>query len=197
MPYLNFNETTTIYRSDHTHLFIDPVQKIWSLISVTKPSAPLFNLSPMENVKTRTAKFVESFDGIRMKRILAYIVDVVCIFFLGVAATTVAAILGIVSFGLLTPFLALALALVPLAYHTLTIGSSWNATVGMRIFDLEVRLKSSEQPDYMAALIHAAIFYFTMAVTSSLILLVSLFNARGRLLHDYITDCTVYSKQAS
>ncbi|MEH6402707.1 MAG: RDD family protein [Sneathiella sp.] len=164
---------------------------------MTKSNNPLFKLSSMENVKTSSKAFVESFDGIRMKRILAYIVDVVCIFFLGIAATTIAAILGIVSFGLLTPFLALALALVPLAYHTLTVGSHWNATVGMRIFDLEVRLKSSEHPDYIAALIHAAIFYFTMAVTSSLILLVSLFNSRGRLLHDYITECTIYSKQDS
>ncbi|MBL4739927.1 MAG: RDD family protein [Sneathiella sp.] len=159
---------------------------------MTKSSDPLFNLSSMENVKIQS----ENFNGIRMKRILAYIVDVVCIFFLGIAAATVAAILGIVSFGLLTPLLAFALALVPLAYHTITIGSHWNATVGMRLFDLEVRLKSSQHPDYMAALLHAAIFYLTMAITSSLILLVSVFNSRGRLLHDYLIDCTVYSKTA-
>lgn len=161
---------------------------------MTKSSNPIFKLSPMDNDKTPSDDYIENFDGIRMKRVLAYIVDVVCIFFLGVAASTVAALLGVISFGLLSPLLVLALALVPLAYHTLTIGSHWNATVGMRLFDLEVRLNTSEHPDYIAALIHATIFYFTMAFTSFLILLVSIFNPRGRLLHDYLTNCTVYSK---
>ena len=46
-------------------------------------------------------------------------------------------------------------------------------------------------PDYLIAFIHAAIFYLSVAATSSLILLVSLFNPRGRCLHDFVIDVVI------
>lgn len=134
---------------------------------------------------------LEDFSGIRMRRVIAYAIDVVCIFFIGIAATFIATVMGIVTLGLLSPILAVALALIPLAYHTLTIGSHWNATFGMRVMELEVYIHDDAEPDYLTALIHSGLFYATMTLTSSLILLVSLFNPRGRLLHDYLTNSGV------
>lgn len=130
----------------------------------------------------------DDFDAIRFRRLIAYAIDVVCIFFISIIAAVVATLMGIVTLGLLSPVLAVGLMLVPLAYHTLTIGSAMNATVGMRFMGLEVYLYSGDKPDYLTALIHSGLFYFTVALTSSLILLVSLFNPRGRLLHDYLTN---------
>ncbi len=160
---------------------------------MTKNSETLIELSSLSSEKERTtfSDHADDYDGIRIKRMFAYAVDVVCIFVIGAAASAVAVLMGILTFGLLTPILALALAMVPLAYHTLTIGSPWHATIGMRLFDIEVVLKNGEYPDYVTSFLHAGIFYFTMALTSSLILLVSLFNPQGRLLHDYLTNSVV------
>lgn len=164
---------------------------------MTKNSETLIELSSLEGLSKRSSEADRpgDYDGIRMKRILAYTVDIVCIFGIGVVASTVAALMGIITFGLLTPLLALALALIPLAYHTVTIGSQWHATLGMRLFDIEVCLKNGDYPDYATAFIHSAIFYFTVAITSSFILLVSLFNSKGSLLHDYLTSSLVRQRK--
>jgi len=155
-----------------------------------EPAIHLAPLGDSDSYDANTGRF-EAFDGIRSRRFIAYMIDVICIFFISILATIGAILLGIVTLGLLSPILALGLMLVPLAYHTLTIGSHWNATFGMRLMGLEVYLYSGEEPDYLIALAHSTLFYFTMALTSSLILLVSLFNPRGRLLHDYLTNSGV------
>jgi uncharacterized RDD family membrane protein YckC len=162
---------------------------------LSKNTGPIIDLS-MNSDSHATKGSQKSFDysGVRINRILAYIVDVVVIFFIGIAASTVAAILGIVTLGMLSPLLAMLLAAIPLAYHTMTIGSSWNATLGMRLFNLEVSLADGRSLDYFTAFIHSALFYFTMAITSALILLVSLFNSEGKLLHDYLTHSSVHNK---
>ena len=134
---------------------------------------------------------LDSFDSIRTKRLIAYAIDIVCIFCISIVATLIATIMGIVSLGLLSPLLAVGLALIPLAYHTLTIGSEWNATVGMRVMGIEVYLYSGEKPDYLTAFIHSGLFYVSLAMTSTLILLVSLLNTKGRLVHDYLTSSGV------
>ncbi|WP_025899786.1 RDD family protein [Sneathiella glossodoripedis] len=139
----------------------------------------------------------DDFDGIRIKRLVAYAIDVVCIACLGFIATIIATLMGIVTFGLLSPILAVGLALVPIAYHTITIGSEWNATIGMRVMGIEVYLYSGEKPDYLTAFIHSGLFYASLALTSSLILLVSLFNDKGRLLHDYLTNSGVRRVRSS
>ncbi len=164
---------------------------------MTKNGETLINLSSLEEMKGQSTStdHPEDYDGIRLKRMFAYIVDVVCIFIIGVIASTIAALIGIITFGLLSPILVICLATIPLAYHTLTIGSEWHATLGMKLFDIEVCLKDGEYPDYVTAFFHSGIFYLTMAITSSLILILSLFNARGSLLHDYLTNSVVRLKR--
>lgn len=164
---------------------------------MTKNGETLINLSSLEGMKGQSAStdHSQNYEGIRLKRMMAYIVDVVCIFIIGVIASTVAALIGIITFGLLSPILVICLAAIPLAYHTLTIGSEWHATLGMKLFDIEVCLKNGDYPDYMTAFLHSGIFYLTMAITSSLILILSLFNSRGSLLHDYLTNSVVRLKR--
>ncbi len=162
---------------------------------MAKTTDPMVRLSLKEQDEQSFGfEYPLDFSSIRTKRILAYMVDVVCIFFVGIAAGMAASLLGIITLGLLSPLLAVILACVPLAYHTLTIGSSWNATVGMRMFGIEVSLANGNRPDYMTAFIHAALFYFTMALTSMLVLIVSVFNSEGKLLHDYLTHSIVHNR---
>jgi uncharacterized RDD family membrane protein YckC len=56
----------------------------------------------------------------------------------------------------------------------------------MRVFDLELRPVSGERPSFLQALIQTVLFYVTVGMTCSLILLVALFNRRRRTLHDFL-----------
>ncbi|MEH6526882.1 MAG: RDD family protein [Sneathiella sp.] len=163
-------------------------------------NGPLIELGSLENTEdtnnARQTSYAKSFnlddyESIRLRRIFAYFIDVVCIAIVTIIAIFVSTILGIISFGILTPLLVIVLALVPLAYHTFLVGSDWNATIGMRFMNIRMELDNGGNPDYMVAFLQAALFYFSVAVTSSLILLVSLFNPRGRCLHDYVTSTVI------
>ncbi|MDF2366504.1 RDD family protein [Sneathiella sp.] len=159
-------------------------------------NGPLIELSALEEKgrQGRTASNTfnpDDYESIRLRRIFAYAIDVVCIAVISVIATFAATLIGVISFGVLTPLLVLILAAIPLGYHTLLVGGPWNATFGMRFMNVRMERINGDAPDYLIALIHAALFYFTVAATSSLILLVSLFNPRGRMLHDYLVDTVI------
>ncbi|MZR31072.1 RDD family protein [Sneathiella litorea] len=159
-------------------------------------NGPLIDLSPIEgnDQKRRPASDIfnpDDYESIRLRRIFAYAIDVLCIAVISVAAAFAATLIGVITLGVLTPLLVLILAAIPLIYHTLLVGGPGNATIGMRFMNIRMERMDGGAPDYLVALIHAAIFYFTLAATSSLILLVSLFNPRGRLLQDYLVNTVI------
>jgi uncharacterized RDD family membrane protein YckC len=131
------------------------------------------------------------FDGIRSRRVLGYLVDLILIGLLSVAVWFALVFAGVVTLGLLLPLLPVGMALVPLAYHTLQVGGPRSATIGMRLFGVEVRNWTGTRPDLLQAFLMTALFLTTIALTGSLILLVSLFNGRGRTLHDYLSGTVV------
>lgn len=153
------------------------------------------NLPSLEISDAAEAPWADPFDpavrpevhqGVTLRRVVAYLVDLTII---AVATAFVALafmVLGVLSFGVLTPLLSFLLLIVPLAYHTLLIGGPGSATVGMRLFGIEVRRMDGGRPGYPLAAIQTIVFYTTVALTSWLILLVALFNAHGRTLHDYL-----------
>ncbi len=131
------------------------------------------------------------FEGIVLRRVAAYIVDLILLGVIWWALAAAASILGLITFGLTVPLTALALALVPLAYHTLTIGGPWSATPGMRLLGLQVRTLQGQRPDYGRAAIQTVVFYVTVGATSWLVLLLAFFNDRGRTLHDFLSGLVV------
>lgn len=130
------------------------------------------------------------YDGVAWRRVVAYGLDLMVLAVLGVCAWFVVGLIGILSFGLLTPLGAIVLAALPFAYHTLFLGAR-AATPGMRALDLEVRSWDGPRPDYLQALAATVLFYATIALTAWLILAVALFNDRRRTLHDYIAGTLV------
>lgn len=132
------------------------------------------------------ATLPELYRGVMLRRVVAYLVDLVIIAIVTTFAATVFAVLGVLSFGLLSPLLALLLLVVPLSYHTILIGGPSTATLGMRLFGIEVRRIDGSPPGYPLAALQTILFYTTVALTSWLILLVAMFNAQGRTLHDYL-----------
>lgn len=132
----------------------------------------------------------EHFHGLARRRVLAYLADLAVLWLIGVAIWGVFAILIAGSLGLLFPVVMPLYALVPLiplAYHTLLIGGRRSSTIGMRLFDIEMRSWTGERPQYLQAFIGAALFYLTVALTAGIILLVGVFNRRRRLAHDLLS----------
>jgi uncharacterized RDD family membrane protein YckC len=139
----------------------------------------------------------EYFRGVTMRRVLAYVIDGLVVLVLAIAVWVATGLLTVLSFGLLAPLQALAVALVPLAYHSLLIAAPGSATLGMRLFGLKVRSIATDQdarggrPTVLQAIIQVVTFYGSIAATGSLILIVALFNARRRTLHDWLAGTIV------
>jgi uncharacterized RDD family membrane protein YckC len=133
----------------------------------------------------------ELYDGLLWRRVFAYLFDCVVMGLLILAGWGGLFVLGVLSFGLLLPLVPLLVGLIPVAYHALQVGGHHHATFGMRVFDLEVKTWTGGQPDVWQGFLMAALFYATLAVTCSLILLVAVFNDRRRTLHDYLAGVVV------
>jgi uncharacterized RDD family membrane protein YckC len=128
--------------------------------------------------------------GILARRVFAYWADLFCIALLVTLAWLVLWLLAIASLGLLSPLLLL-LGLIPVLYHTLSIGGPHSATPGMRLTGVEVRSWTGERPSYLQAFVQTILFYVTVYPTWSLVLLVALFNERRRTLHDILAGTLV------
>ena len=135
--------------------------------------------------------FPELYEGVLWRRMLAYFVDLLCIGALGVGVWLVFAVLWLLSLGLLGPLLWFLFGLLPLTYHTLLLSGRHSATLGMRCFDLELRSVSGARPGFWQALAHTAVFYATIAMTCSLVLLVAFFTRRHRTLHDFLAGAVM------
>lgn len=134
----------------------------------------------------------EAYEGLLTRRILAYGVDLLVLAALAVVVWLVLGVAGVLTFGLLFPVQALALAILPFAYHTLLIAGEGSATLGMRLMGLRVHsILDGGRPHLAQAAINVLVFYGSLALTGSLILLVALFNTRGRTLHDYLAGTIV------
>jgi uncharacterized RDD family membrane protein YckC len=135
--------------------------------------------------------FPELYEGVVWRRVLAYLLDLVFIAFIAAAIGVVFVVLTLLSLGLLAPMLWFLWGLVPLAYHTLLLSGPHSATFGMRCFDVELRSVTSERPSFVQALLQTALFYITVSLTCSLILLAVLFNRRRRTVHDFLAGTLV------
>lgn len=134
--------------------------------------------------------------GVRTRRIFGYLIDLMVIGIVAVLAWSAAGFLGLVTFGLAWPILAFAASLVPLAYYTLTIAGPTSGTLGMWLFDVEVRSWTGKRPDFVQALVMTVVYMFTVWPTGLLILLVSLFDRRSRTLHDMLSATVVVRRSA-
>ncbi len=133
------------------------------------------------------------YSGIVVKRIAAFLIDafLIALLMLGWSALTV--VLAIGSLGLLSPLIAVYV-LVPLLYDTLLVGGPRSATPGMRVMHIEVRRWDGARPDLLQSALQSLMFYGTVGMTSTLILLVALFNPRRRCLHDYLAGTVTVNR---
>jgi len=128
----------------------------------------------------------ELYEGIRIRRSFAFLIDVAVVFFLMVLAYVVIGVVGIFTLGLLWFLLPAVWPVVAILYSVLTLGGANSATPGMRFMGIEMRTVRGERMYYGLALLHVLGFWFSVAILTPLILIVALFTERKQLLHDLI-----------
>lgn len=165
---------------------------------MSQPSTPIVVLPPQTAPDWANPwSHPELFQGVTLKRIMAYLVDLTLVTVLVALVWFASGVLVMLSLGLLLPVQALLVAAVPFAYHILTIAGPRSATLGMRLMGLRVRrmeplpFDGDGRPTLVQAMILTVTFYGSVAMTGSLVLLVVLFNARRRALHDWLAGTVV------
>jgi len=128
----------------------------------------------------------ERYEGVRTRRIFAFLIDAATILFLMLAASLVIAVLGIFTLGLGWLLFPAVWPVVAIVYTVLTLGGPRSATPGMRFMGIEIRTVGGERMNHGLALLHAVLFWFSITILTPLILFVALFTERKQLLHDLI-----------
>lgn len=136
------------------------------------------------------------FAGVRSRRVFGHLVDLTIVFIILAVVWVGMLAAGIVTLGLAWALMGPVMAAVPVLYYTLTIGGQRSSTLGMRMLDVQVRSWSGERPGYLQAFLMTVIFLLTVWPTALLILLVSLFDRRGRTLHDILSATIVVRSSA-
>jgi len=136
----------------------------------------------------------EYFQGVLARRFMAFILDVIIILVPIILLTLFIALFGLVTLGIgwLLFFLLTPIAVIWAIFYTgATLGSPQSATIGMRTMGLEMRTWYGSPMYFLLGAVHVIFFWALMTALTPLILLVGLFNRRGRLLHDFLTGTVV------
>jgi uncharacterized RDD family membrane protein YckC len=129
--------------------------------------------------------------GVRTRRMIALLLDLVLVSIFSFAAWIGLAVL---TFGLSIMILPPLFPLVAFFYNGLTISSWRMATPGMQTMDLEMRLTDGQRTPFLNAAAHAVLFYISSLFPP--VFLVSLFNDSKRCLHDIFAGVIVTRRPA-
>lgn len=141
----------------------------------------------------------ELFRGVLTRRLLAFLIDLLVLSVPVVLATIFIAVFGVVTLGLgwgLFWLLSPASVVWAVVYYGLSLGGPHSATPGMRVMDLQMRTWYGASGYFILGAAHAVLFWVSVSMLTPFVLLVGLFNARRRLLHDVILGTVVVNKSA-
>jgi len=136
----------------------------------------------------------ELFEGVLARRVVAFIIDVIIIAVPVVVAAVFIFVFGLVTFGLgwaLYWLLSPASVVWALFYYGMTLGSPASATLGMRAMEIEMRTWYGAPAYFVLGAVHAIVYWITVSVLTPLVLVVGFFNARKRLLHDFVVGVVI------
>lgn len=132
-----------------------------------------------------------TYDGVRTKRIFAFILDYIIVALLLIPFAILVALLGLLTFGLGWMLFAVLGPAVAILYVWNTLGGPNQATVGMRAMGIRLDRLDGQPVDGMLAVVHSVLFWAGNVVLTPLVLLVSLFADRKRTLHDLLLGTVV------
>jgi len=132
-----------------------------------------------------------AYRGVRTRRIAAFIVDYALVILLCIPVSILIFFVGVFTLGLGFVLYSILFALVALPYVAFTMGGPSQATPGMRLMNVRIARLDGRPVDGMLAMVHAVLFWAGNVILSPLVLLVSLFSARKRLLQDFLLGTVV------
>jgi uncharacterized RDD family membrane protein YckC len=141
----------------------------------------------------------ELFEGVLARRVVAFIIDVVIIAIPLILGWMFIFVFGLITFGLgwaLFWLMSPGSVIWALVYYGVTLGGPASATVGMRAMEIEMRTWYGAPAYFVLGAVHAIVFWITVSVLTPFILIIGLFNDRGRLLHDILVG-TVFINNAT
>ncbi len=134
---------------------------------------------------------VRAYDGVRTRRVFAFLLDYLIVGLLSIPFAILIALLGLLTFGLGWALFGILVPAVALIYVWSTLGSRNQATVGMRMMGIRLDRLDGRPVDGLLAVVHSVLFWAGNVVLTPLILLVSLFADRKRTLHDLLLGTVV------
>ncbi|MBO6539218.1 MAG: RDD family protein [Rhizobiaceae bacterium] len=134
---------------------------------------------------------VRLYDGVRTRRIFAFLLDYVLVALLMIPFGIVVALLGVVTLGLGWLLFGILFPLVAIIYIWMTLGGPEQATVGMRMMGIRLERLDGRPVDGMLAVVHSVLFWAANAILTPLVLLATLFTDRKRTLHDLLLGTVV------
>jgi len=134
---------------------------------------------------------VRVYDGVRTRRIFAFLIDYLIVGLLMIPFAILVALLGVLTLGLGWMLFGILFPAVALIYIWNTLGGPNQATVGMRMMELRLERLDGRPVDGMLAVVHSVLFWAANAILTPLVLLVTLFTDRKRTLHDLLLGTVV------
>jgi uncharacterized RDD family membrane protein YckC len=134
---------------------------------------------------------VRTYDGVRTRRVLAFIVDYVLVALLCVPFAVLVFLLGILTLGLGWLLFGALFPTVALIYVWFTLGGPAQATVGMNMMGIRLERLDGRPVDGMLAIVHTVLFWAANVILTPLILLLTLVLNRKRTLHDLLLGTVV------
>ena len=151
--------------------------------------------------ETPTLRPMFSLEGIRTRRLFAFAVDFTAILGMFFIAFIVILIFAIPTFGFTFTAIPWLMPCIALLYNGLTVSGPYNATYGMRMFDIKITKLDCSAPDFFEAAAHAALFYlpglailFPVGFLTLIIYLPTFIEPQKRMLHDLVLGLIVSRK---
>ena len=154
------------------------------------PLVPIFPFMNQGNAMTDNlpdpSTAPELFEGVLLRRAVAWVIDCVIIGLITIVALIVGTIIGVVTLGLGLLALPIIIPLAILGYYAATLGSPMRATVGMRVMDIVLTPVRGRPLNGWSILIHPLLFWVTVWISWPFSILFALFTPRQQMLHDLV-----------
>lgn len=128
----------------------------------------------------------ELFEGLLLRRAMAWVLDAAIIVAIAVGVMLVGVIAGFLTLGVGWLVLPIVVPFAILAYYAATLGSPARSTIGMRAFDLVLTPARGKPLDGWLILVHPILFWLTVWISWPFSLLFALFTPRRQMLHDLV-----------
>ena len=131
------------------------------------------------------------YEGVRTRRVLAFLIDYVLIALLLIPFAILVFFLGIITLGLGWMLFSVLGPAVALIYVWRTLGGPNQATVGMNMMGIRLERLDERPVDGLLAVVHTVLFWAGNVILTPLILLATLFLDRKRTVHDLLLGTVV------